>query len=480
MTSMISALREFLWSHSVTGYLVGGYVRDSLLGVPSKDIDVAVNGDAGVVGRGLADLFDGTLVPLDPEHGVVRVMLNQWQVSLDISSFHDSIETDLAGRDFTIDAMALPLARVHDSSWSDEIIDPVGGRRDLTQGLIRKVTDTVFREDPARLLRAVRLARTFGFDIEPETCRLIARDTELLSDVSMERIRDEFLGLLSIKGSKESLHCLDDLGLLYPIIPELEATRGLEQPREHYWDVFEHTIQAVGAVDAVTGEAQGGALNAGIPWNDTLEEHFSQVVSDGHNRRTILKLGALFHDIAKPQTKAVDQTGRTRFLGHSDLGASMAEGRLRSLRLSSLGIKRVCTMVKHHLRPTQMSSGVEMPTKRATYRFFRDLGDEAVSVLYLNLADYLAAKGPELEDGDWRRHVGLIAHILEEYTAESGTEERPRLITGHDLVQTFGLEPGPIFGRLLDAVEQSQATQIIRTRDEALALVKIHLDQEKE
>lgn len=137
-------------------------------------------------------------------------------------------------------------------------------------------------------------------------------------------------------------------------------------------------------------------------------------------------------------------------------------------------------MVKHHLRPTQMSRGVEMPTKRATYRFFRDLGDEAVSVLYLNLADYLAAKGPELEDGDWRRHVDLIAHILEEGTTEPGKEEESRLITGHDLVETFGLEPGPIFGRLLDAVEQSQAAQIIRTRDEALALVKIHLDQGKE
>ena len=479
MTATVNVLREFLSSRSVRGYLVGGYLRDALLGSASKDVDVAVEGDALALGRELVDLLHGSFVALNPARGIARVVPPRGQSLVDLSSFQGSIELDLARRDFTIDAMALPLEKADTPHWPNDVIDPFDGRRDLACGLIRMVADGVFIEDPSRLLRAARLARSLGFDVEMGTAALIARNAGLLSWVSAERVRDEFLAILSLKGAKESLHCLDDLGLLCPIIPELEDTRGVEQPKEHYWDAFEHIIQTVGAVDKVTAGLGQDPLSATIRWDQALEAHFAEVVSDGHNRRTLLKLGALVHDIAKPQTKAVDQTGRTRFLGHPTLGASMAQERLRSLRLSARGVKSVCVMVEHHLRPTQMSQGVETPTPRAIHRFFRDLGDTAVSVLYLSLADYLAARGPMLEVEDWQRHVALVNHILEGEGREPARAKKPRLITGHDLIESFGLEPGPLFRRLLEGLEEAQATQEVQTRDEALAWVKVRLDRER-
>ena len=477
MRSTIDALKELFGSRGVSAYLVGGYLRDALLGSSSKDLDVAVNGDALSLGRELADLLCGSFVTLDQQRRIARVVLPNDKALVDISSMEGSIEEDLARRDFTVDAMALSLDEADTLDWAEAIVDPFGGRSDLAQGLIRMVSPGVFTEDPARLLRAVRLASSMGFSIEKNTASTIGSSSDLLLQVSAERVRDEFLALLSLKGAKENLHCLDDLGLLCHIIPELETTRGVEQPKEHYWDVFEHTIQAVGAAEKVTADLDKDPLTATLHWGQDMESYFNQVVSDGHNRRTLLKLGALFHDIAKPQTKATDSKGRTRFLGHTELGASMAGERLRALRLSARGVKGVCTMVEHHLRPTQMSQGLEPPTNRAIYRFYRDLDETANSVLYLSLADYLAARGPMVETEDWQRRVDLVNYVLAEANRERSPERKERLVTGHDLIETFGLEPGPLFRRLLEGLEEAQAVGDIQTREEALAWVKAKLEE---
>ena len=157
----------------------------------------------------------------------------------------------------------------------------------------------------------------------------------------------------------------------------------------------------------------------------------------------------------------------------------MAEGRLRELRISARGIRCVSTMVKAHLRPVQMSQELELPSKRAIYRFFRDLEESAYSVLYLSLADYLAARGPILEMEDWLRHVDLVNYVVEESRAEStaASEGRLALLTGHDLIEVFGLEPGPIFRMLLDGLEEARAALEVNSREEALAWVRARLEE---
>jgi putative nucleotidyltransferase with HDIG domain len=479
ISTALESLKAFFASRDAAPYLVGGYLRDSLLALGSKDVDVAVSGDAMTLARELADSMGGAFVALDPERGIARVVVSEEDLVVDVSSHGGDILKDLARRDFTIDAMALPLESMGRAGWQEDVLDPSGGRGDLSLGLIRMVSANVFKEDPLRLLRASRLARRLGFQIEKGTEAQVGRDAGRLSQVSGERVRDEFLALISLDNAYESLAELDDLGLLEQIIPELAIAKGVSQPKEHYWDVFEHIMQTVKASERVTPPQTGDKLTRDVYWDEAMSSHFNEEVGDGHNRRALLKLGALFHDIAKPQTKAVDATGRTRFLGHPTLGASMAQKRLRALRMSSRSVRSVGLMVEHHLRPTQMSQGVEMPTARATHRFYRELGDTAASVLYLSLADYLAARGPRLEEAEWRHRVAQVNHMLESVKREEAPERKERFVTGKDLMETFHLEPGPVYRTLLEGVEEARAAGEVGDRAEALEWIKTQLTKER-
>jgi poly(A) polymerase len=309
---------------------------------------------------------------------------------------------------------------------------------------------------------------------------LISRDAPLVTSVAGERLRDELLAILSVEGAKGHLKLLDGLGLLCRLFPELETTRGVSQPREHFWDVFHHSLETVETSELVTSGRRDDPLLAPVPWDGEIERHFSQEISDGHNRRTILKLAALLHDIAKPQTRAMDEAGRTRFFGHHNLGAAMAEQALLRLRISSRGIKAVCGMIQHHLRPSQMGPEGEFPTDRAIYRYFRDLGEVAIDTLYLSLADYLAARGPDLDIEDWERYAKIIRYVLHSGLREKAPQRLPRLISGHDIMETFGLPPGPRLGRFLEAVREAQAAGEIATREEALAWVRRRLESGEE
>ena len=479
---MAAALGDFFALRGVDAWLVGGCLRDALSGRPSNDIDVALRGDAMALGRELSQHLCGSFVALDTQRSVARVVCQDGGPTVDLAAVVGSISDDLARRDFTIDAMSLPVAAASAGRWTEHLLDPFGGRKDLSRRLVRMVDEAAFAEDPSRLLRGVRLARSLGFAIQADTADAIKRHAHLIDGVAGERVRDEFLTILSLDSPADSLHLLDDLGLLCRVVPELEQARGVGQPKEHYWDVFEHTIQAVEAAHLVTApeSCRCAPHLASVLWDGDMECHFNEVVSDGHTRRTILKLGALFHDIAKPQTKAVDATGRTRFLGHPKQGATVAENRLRALRISARGIRSVSAMVDAHLRPTQMSQSLEQPSPRAIYRFFRDLGESASSVLYLSLADYLAARGPMLESEDWLRRVELVNFVIAESRREKSpvaARKTPPLLTGHDLIEVFGLKPGPAFRPLLDGLEEARATGETNSREEALEWVRQRLEE---
>ena len=484
-------LRAILTDSGAEAYVVGGFLRDLILGTPATDIDLAVRGDAISIARDAAKALGGAFVLLHEEHATARIVLPRMEAdprprfTLDLSSYSGSIEQDLTGRDFTIDALAVSLDDA--LAWWESgdppraaggdlhLIDPCGGLHDLASKRIRVVSDHAFRSDAARLLRAVRLSAKLGFTIDEQTRNRIRRDAHLLTSVAAERLRDEFLKTLAEPGATASLRLMDDLGLLCPLIPELEEARNVEQPREHYWDVFYHCLETPSHVERLTMGRGGGedSVIAISPWRPQLEGHFDEEVSDGHMRLTILKLAGLLHDVAKPATKTIDDTGRMRFFGHDAQGADMCRSILRRLRISSRGVDLVAAMVRHHLRPTQMRQGVDLPTPRAVYRFFRDLGEAAVDTLYLNMADYLAAKGPAVESGDWEGHCRLIAHILEGGLDQEGAPRAaPRLLDGNALMEALGLSPGPQVGRLLEAVAEAHGAGEVATREEALELAR--------
>ncbi|MFQ6029043.1 MAG: HD domain-containing protein, partial [Dehalococcoidia bacterium] len=225
---------------------------------------------------------------------------------------------------------------------------------------------------------------------------------------------------------------------------------------------------------------QNSAIYSLVPWTEESEHYFAEEVSDGHNRRTMLKLTGLLHDIAKPQTKKQDETGRTRFLGHSELGATMVQARLSQLRFSSRGISMVSKMVEEHLRPPQIRTRGQWPTPRAIYRYYRDLGEVAIDTVYLAIADYLAARGPELAPDQWANHARMLTHILQSEAQPASTGRVDRLLNGHDLMQHFGLSPGPRIGELLEMIEEARAAGEVSTQEEALALAAEFLNRNHE
>ena len=476
---MLLKLKEYFSAAGTPAYLVGGYLRDSLLSIqPQRDIDVAISADSQSVGRKLALELGGSFVPLSPDRGIARVVVDDseagsWKV--DLVTMPGSIEEDLARRDFTIDALALPLSAWDSPVPGDLVIDPFNGRQDLIRKCVRAVSHQVFRDDPGRLLRSVRLAAALQFRLEPQTARQVLADASHIDRIAQERLRDEFLAILALDGAKGSLEVLDRLDLLCRIVPELAEAKGVEQPQVHYWDVWGHLMHSVENAEAITKGHQHSPIFTLVYWTAETDAHFSQEACDGHSRRTLLKLAALFHDVAKPRTKQVDETGRTRFPGHSETGAEMAAQRLAHLRIGSRGIDMVSKMVEHHLRPAHMMQGVEQPTQRAIYRFFRDLKDVAIDTLYLCQADYLAAKGPELNPEAWANHARMITHILQMGMEPVVSGRIQRLIDGNELMKHFNLGPGPAIGMMLDRVEEAQGAGEITTRDEALALAAENL-----
>ncbi|HEY41650.1 MAG TPA: CCA tRNA nucleotidyltransferase [Dehalococcoidia bacterium] len=471
----------------VRGYLVGGFVRDTLLGRTTLDIDIVVTADAPEVARRVADGLDGKYILLDEIFGVARVIITgagaageQWQ--LDFSSCEGDIEQDLARRDFTINAMAVDMGELVKDYREARLIDPFNGCEDLDRRVVRSVSEGVFKEDAVRLLRAVRLAAELGFGVDRDTEVQVRRYASLVSDVAGERVREELLRLLILPGSGRFVKYLNELDLLMAILPELSVTKGIEQPREHFWDVFDHSLETVVAVDFLLRQGEweyaDGELLSSVPWSEELAEHFERPVSSGSTGGALLRLAALLHDIAKPQTKTVEPDGRMRFLGHAGEGASLTATILERLRLSTKETRLVETMVKYHLRPMQMSQD-ELPTRRAIYRYFRDTGEVGIDTLFLNLADHLATRGPHLDSAGWQEHTRIVDYILEQYYEQQSQVSPVKLIDGHDLMNIFGLTPGPLLGELLESVREAQATGEVATREEALEYVRKQLTVEE-
>jgi poly(A) polymerase len=472
---LLTEISRLLAAENIRAYLVGGFVRDSALERDTDDIDIAVDADALAVAREIASSLSAKFIPLDDINLIARVVIPGSQWHIDFSSFKGSIEQDLARRDFTVNAMAYTLDEsITSGIETSNVIDPFGGIQDLHHRLLKALNGDIFAADPARLLRAVRIAAELDLDIDGATETLISLNSHLVTRVAGERIREELMRLLALPGAGSRVFQLDKLGLLTALIPELNPAKGVDQPHAHVWDVFEHSLQTVSAVEFVLYEAvweyAPENIRSMIPWSERVERHFNRGVSSVSSGRSLLKLAALLHDIAKPQTKTMDE-GRARFLGHQEKGAEIAAGIMERLRFSNREIELVELLIKNHLRPTQMShSG--LPSNRAIYRFFRDTGEAGIDVLYLSLADHLAARGPSLDPVEFQEHARMTAYVLEKHFEEAGPSSPPKLIDGGDIMATLGLPAGPVIGELLENLREAQAAGEVTDRTQALNFVE--------
>jgi poly(A) polymerase len=434
-------------------YIVGGCLRDHILGIPPTDVDIAVQGDPGLFARELAHKLNTRVISMGRRnHPMLRVIAKN--KIFDISPLQGTcIEEDLRKRDFTINALAYETA-------SAKTIDGVRGIQDIHERRIRQVSKTCFQADPLRLLRAFRLAAQLGFNIEKQTFKTIQDNAHLIPAAAAERIRSELFGILRARDTYAWLQKMAQSGILFKILPELAAMQGCLQNRHHVFDVFDHTIQTLRHMEIFTTR-DGHAL----PY------HRAGLKSMNEQHQLRLKLAALLHDIGKPLTRQRSTDGRVRFIGHETRGAHMVAALGNRLRFSNDEIQHAVTMVRYHLRPLFLFNARQKQTltPRGITRFFVNTHPITPDILLLSLADTRAKKPPaHAPEAEFEQFVRELYHQYE--TGFKSSLDIPALITGHDLIQHLHLTPSPLFKQILARTRESQLSGQITTREEALHL----------
>lgn len=481
---LLERLRPILAWHSQPVYLVGGAVRDLLLGRETNDLDFVVPDQAIQLAFRVADQLGVPAYVLDRERDAGRVVVSQPQTTLDFVRLRGpNLEADLRARDFTVNAMALPTVVRSQAS----IIDPCNGRRDLTVGRLQLTHSKALWDDPVRTLRAVRLASELDFTLSAETVAALPEAASSLNQVSIERIRDELIKLIRLPDPADAINNLSEWELLPEILPELDALKKVDQSPPHRYPALVHTIRAVHWVTILENilDTNGDAVDERIEpcwvmlkgYREELVDHLNRYVDGGLDGRVLLRLETAFHDVGKAQTQTVEPDGRLRFFGHDKVGARLTAHRLDYLRFSKQAVRHARAVVDGHLRPLLLSQSGSV-SRRAIYRFFRDYEVAGVDIGLLALADHLATDDGIGDFNQWERLITVVDRLFEHYFEKyEQTVKPPPLVNGKELMEALDLEPGPLIGRLLNIIEEAQATGEIRSSDEALQLARRLADE---
>jgi poly(A) polymerase len=438
-------------------WIVGGAVRDRLLGRATTDLDIALADDPKDAARELARATGGSPFRLSGAFGAWRVVApdHSWHVDLVVLRDRD-IRADLAARDFTVNAMAEPLA-------DGELLDPHGGRADLEAKRLRMVSPHALADDPLRAVRAVRLAVDLELTIEPATARAIANAAPRLGDVAAERVFGELKQLVRSPAVRTGLQLMDAHGITVQVLPELLELRGVEQNVFHHLDVYEHTLEVLDQVVAIERDPVAAGFGE---HSEAVAELLREPLADELTRGESMRLGALLHDAAKPWTRTERPGGGFGFPGHDREGARVARDVLRRLRASEKLIGHVSALCLHHLRLGFLVH--ERPLdQRAIWRYLRTTEPHSADVTIFTAADRLATRGKNAEPAI-RAHMGLVREVLGPAWARRAEGPRPPLLRGDELARELGLPHGPELGALLAQLEEDRFAGAIRTREDAL------------
>jgi putative nucleotidyltransferase with HDIG domain len=453
--SPLAAARELFAGSDA--WIVGGAVRDHLIGRDTTDLDIALRDDPRASALALARATGGSPFRLSGAFGAWRVVGpgHAWHVDLVVLRDGD-IAADLAARDFTINAMAEPLA-------GGELLDPHGGRADLAAGRLRMVTPGALAADPLRALRAVRIAVGLELAIEPDTAAAVRRAAPGLERVAAERVFGELKQLIRSPAARSGLELMDAHGLTAQVLPELPPLRGVEQNVFHHLDVYAHTLAVLDEVVAITRDPAAAGVGEHAAAVAAL---LHEPLADELTRGDAMRIAALLHDAAKPQTRIERPDGRIGFPGHDREGAAIARAVLRRLRASERLADHVAALCLHHLRLGFLVH--ERPLGRRTlWQYLRATAPHSADVTIFTIADRLATRGKNAEPAIGA-HLELARAVLGPALEQRARAARPPLLRGDELARELGLRPGRELGRLLAQLEEDRFAGAIVTREDAL------------
>jgi putative nucleotidyltransferase with HDIG domain len=469
-------------------WIVGGALRDELLERPVRDVDIAVKGDPTRAARALAAELNGPVFRLSEAFGAWRVIDRAGERVYDFAPLQgDSIEEDLAKRDFTVNAMARPIeagalageagalageagALAGEAGAlageAGALIDPLGGRADLASRTLRVLGPEAYESDPLRTLRLARFAAELGFAPDPETQRLTQAAAPRIAEAAGERVFAELRRLLLAGGAIEGVRLADRLGVLPAVLPELTALHGIDQSDYHHLDVYDHTLEVLAQQIELEGR-----LDELFPTDaPRIANVLAEPLGDELTRGEALRFGALVHDVGKPATREVRPDGRITFMGHDRLGERMVHDLCRRLRTSERFARFLGALTHHHLVLGFLVH--ERPLDRVhVYRYLRRTAPVEVEVTLLSCADRLATRGRKADEAT-AAHLELARELM---TAALDWREHgpPRVpVRGDELADELGIEPGPELGRLLGELEEAAYVGEADTREQAIALAR--------
>jgi poly(A) polymerase len=454
-----------------------------------------VAGDPAPVAHAIADEVRGPVFRLSEAFGAWRVIDRRRERVFDVSPLQgDTIEADLAQRDFTVNAMARAVpgegaaaeeagaeeagaaasaaaaparALAAEALPGGELIDPLGGRADLDARVLRVLGAQAYEQDPLRPLRLARFAAELGFAPDPETERLTAAAAPRVALAAGERVFAELRRLVIADGALAGVDLADRLGLLGAVLPEVAELHQVEQSHYHHLDVYDHTRQVL--AETIELERRLDALFGG-PDAARLEGILAEPLADELSRAQALRFGALLHDIGKPATRQTRPDGRITFIGHDRLGEEMVRSICRRLRASDRFARFLGGLTRHHLVLGFLVH--ERPLgRRQVYRYLERTSPVEVEVTLLSCADRLATRGRRAEEAT-EAHLELARELMRAALDWREHGPPPVPIRGDELARELGILPGRELGRLLAELAEATYAGEVTTRDEAVAVAR--------
>ena len=447
-----------------SAWLVGGAVRDRVLGRPLTDLDLVVDGDPEQAARAIARAAGkAACFALSEDFGAWRVVARDraWQADLERLR-GGSLQEDLRLRDFTVNAIAEPIE-------GGGAIDPLGGLEDLSARRLRMAGPGAFADDPLRVLRLVRIAVEMDLEPEEQTSAAARAHASELSRVSAERVFMELRRILASPRARHGIELLDSLGATAVVLPELEALKGIEQNRFHHLDVYGHTLEVLDRTIELQADP---SLALSEEHTAGLRALLDEPLADEMTRGEALRWGALLHDAAKPLTRGVrPEDGRVTFIGHDARGAELARTVLARLRTSERLRAHVAALVRNHLRLGFLVHEPQPLARRTVYAYLRACEPVEVDVTLLSVADRLATRG---EDSDRAIDAHMaVAHGVLRDALRWRAEGPPRpLWRGDELANELGISVGPRVGELLEELTRGQYAGELKTREQALVYAR--------
>jgi len=436
-------------------YIVGGTVRDAILGLSPRDYDIAVFESPERVARQIALAAGGRAICIGkPGKQVFRVVTPDLQYDVTAARGR-CIEDDLRKRDFTINAMAVNVER-------GEILDPLNGWQDLQKKIIHMVSGNAFSDDPLRLLRAFRIAAILGFAIEPETMAAIGETAGAIGDVSGERVREEWLKLSNTPGCYPYILEMSRSGLLCAIFPELVSLRGVSADTRAN-DLFTRSLGDLEKIERLLEQNQPSLLS----------NRENRELLHVDNYAPLLKYAALLHRIGEPFVPKRQIRERKRFLGIGTVAADMALDISNRMKMSNQEKRYTDILIRNSGRPFILFAAKNRNRLKgmAVTRFFMKTAPVTPDLLLLSVA-------ADPDEGVYG-FPSFVSMMLDKYLTEFlPALQNPALITGHDLVGRFGLPPSPLIAELLACIETRRLAGRIRSRAEAFSVVKKILDRQ--